>query len=121
MPARRVQLTELETVGLASAACETKSSRWCSATALVYLCQLARNNYSKRCPERRLLTGLNGGKSYEGRVVDAIHDSDDPLPAVFDIASRVGEYMRYPRKFLADMAFKQTHVLAAVTAGCGVL
>jgi hypothetical protein len=53
--------------------------------------------------------------------VDAIHDSDDPLPAVFDIASRVGEYMRYPRKFLGDMAFKQTHVLAAVTASCGVL
>ena len=47
--------------------------------------------------------------------------SDDPLPAVFDIASRVGQYMRYPRKFLEDMAFKQTHVLAAVSAGCGVL
>jgi len=64
---------------------------------------------------------LEWRKTYEGRVVDAIHDSDDPLPAVFDIASRVGQYMRYPRKFLGDMAFKQTHVLAAVSAGCGVL
>ena len=64
---------------------------------------------------------LEWRKTYKGRVVDAIHDADDPLPAVFDIASRVGEYMRYPRKFLGDMAFKQTHVLAAVTASCGVL
>ena len=65
---------------------------------------------------------LEWRKTYEGRVVDAIHDFlDDPLPAVFDIASRVGQYMRYPRKFLGDMAFKQTHVLAAVSAGCGVL
>ena len=64
---------------------------------------------------------LEWRKTYKGRVVDAIHDSDDPLPAVFDIASRVGEYMRYPRKFFEDMAFKQTHVLAAVAAGCGVL
>jgi predicted ATP-grasp superfamily ATP-dependent carboligase len=54
---------------------------------------------------------LNWRKTYEGRVVDPIHDSDDPLPAVFDIASRVGHYMRYPRKFLGDMAFKQTHIL----------
>jgi predicted ATP-grasp superfamily ATP-dependent carboligase len=46
-------------------------------------------------------------KTYEGRVVDAIHDSDDPLPAVFDVASRVGQYMRYPRKFFSDMASKQ--------------
>jgi D-aspartate ligase len=60
-------------------------------------------------------------KTYEGRVVDAIHDSDDPLPAVFDIASRVGQYMRYPRKFLGEMALNQTHMLAAVSAGCGVL
>ena len=60
-------------------------------------------------------------KTYEGRVVDAIHDSDDPLPAVFDIASRVGQYMRYPQKFLEDMALKQTHILAAVSAGCGFL
>jgi predicted ATP-grasp superfamily ATP-dependent carboligase len=60
-------------------------------------------------------------KNYKGRVVDAIHDADDPLPAVFDIASRVGQYMRYPRNFLREMAFKQTNVLAAVSAGCGVL
>jgi D-aspartate ligase len=60
-------------------------------------------------------------KTYKGRVVDAIHDSDDPLPAVIDAASRVGQYMRYPRKFVADMAFKQANVLAAVSAGCGVL
>ncbi len=45
-------------------------------------------------------------KTYEGRVVDAIHDSDDPLPAFFDIASRVGQYIRYPQKFLKDMAFQ---------------
>ncbi len=49
-------------------------------------------------------------KTYEGRVVDAIHDSDDPLPAVFDAAWRVGQYMRYPQKFFAEMAFKQTHI-----------
>jgi hypothetical protein len=46
-------------------------------------------------------------KTYEGRVVDAIHDSDDPLPAVFDVASRVGQYMRYPQKFFSDMVSKQ--------------
>jgi predicted ATP-grasp superfamily ATP-dependent carboligase len=60
-------------------------------------------------------------KRYEGRVVDAIHDSDDPLPAVFDIASRVGQYMRYPQKFLEDMALKQTPIVGAVLAGCSVL
>jgi len=43
-----------------------------------------------------------------GRVLYAIHDSDDPLPTAFDIASRVGQYIRYPQKFLKDMAFKQT-------------
>jgi hypothetical protein len=48
-------------------------------------------------------------KTHEGRVVDAIHDTDDPLPAVFDIACRVGQYVRYPRKFLEDMALKRTH------------
>jgi predicted ATP-grasp superfamily ATP-dependent carboligase len=46
-------------------------------------------------------------KTHDGRVVDAIHDSDDPLPAVFDIASRVGQYMRYPRRFFGEMAFKR--------------
>lgn len=60
-------------------------------------------------------------KTYEGRVVDAIRDSDDPLPAVFDVASRVGQYMRYPQKFLGEMALNQTHVVAAVSAGCSVL
>ena len=60
-------------------------------------------------------------KMYEGRVVDAIRDSDDPLPAVFDIASRVGQYMRYPQKFLGEMALSQTHIVAAVSAGSGVL
>lgn len=52
---------------------------------------------------------LEWRKMYEGRVVDAIRDSDDPLPAVFDMASRVGQYMRHPRKFLRDMVFKQPH------------
>ncbi len=60
-------------------------------------------------------------KTYEGRVVDAIHDSDDPLPAVIDVASRVGQYIRYPQKFFSEMAFKQSHVLAAAVAGCGAL
>lgn len=60
-------------------------------------------------------------KTHEGRVVDAIHDSDDPLPGVFDAASRVGQYMRYPQKFLTEMAFRQAHVLAAVSAGSGFL
>jgi D-aspartate ligase len=60
-------------------------------------------------------------KTHEGRVVDAIHDSDDPLPGVFDIASRVGQYMRYPRRFLGDMAFRQPHVMVAASAGLGVL
>ena len=50
---------------------------------------------------------LEWRKTYKGRVVDAIHDAEDPLPAVFDIASRVGGYMRYPRKFLGDMAFSE--------------
>jgi D-aspartate ligase len=48
-------------------------------------------------------------KTHEGRVVDAIHDTDDPLPAVFDIACRVGQYVRYPRKFLEDMTLRRTH------------
>jgi len=60
-------------------------------------------------------------RTYEGRVVDAIHDSDDPLPTVVDAASRVGQYMRYPRKFLAEITFKQANVLTAVSAGCGAL
>lgn len=60
-------------------------------------------------------------RTYKGRVVDAINDSDDPLPAVFDAASRVGQYVRYPRKFLAEIAFKQANVLAAVSTGCGAL
>lgn len=60
-------------------------------------------------------------KTYEGRVVDAIHDSDDPLPSVIDVASRVGQYIRYPQKFFSEMAFKQAHVLATAVAGCGVL
>ena len=60
-------------------------------------------------------------KTYDGRVVDAIHDSDDPLPAIFDVASRVGQYMRYPRRFLGEMAFEQSHILAAVSAGFGIL
>jgi predicted ATP-grasp superfamily ATP-dependent carboligase len=64
---------------------------------------------------------LEWRKTNKGRVVDAIHDSDDPLPAVFDIASRVGQYIRYPQKFLKDMAFQQTYVLTAALAGCGVL
>ena len=46
-------------------------------------------------------------KTHDGRVVDAIHDSDDPLPAVFDVASRLGQYMRYPRRFFGEMAFKR--------------
>lgn len=60
-------------------------------------------------------------KTYEGRVVDAIQDSDDPLPAVLDAAARVGQYMRYPKKFLTEMAFKQANVLAAVSTGGGLL
>jgi D-aspartate ligase len=75
----------------------------------------------KRMSREEATHWLEWRKTYEGRVVDAIHDSDDPLPAVFDIASRVGQYMRYPRKFLTDMAFRQTHTLAAVSTDCGVL
>jgi D-aspartate ligase len=60
-------------------------------------------------------------KTHEGRVVDAIHDSDDPLPGVFDVASRVGQYMRYPRRFLGEMAFRQSHVMAAASVGLGAV
>lgn len=64
----------------------------------------------KRIPREEASHWRQWRKTYKGRVVDAIHDSDDPLPAVIDAASRVGQYMRYPRKFVADMAFKQAHV-----------
>lgn len=60
-------------------------------------------------------------KAHEGRVVDAIHDPDDPMPGVFDVASRIGQYMRYPRRFIGEMAFERSHAMAAATAALGVL
>jgi biotin carboxylase len=59
----------------------------------------------KKMPREEAAHWLEWRRRHEGRVVDAIYDPNDTLPGVFDIASRLGQYVRYPQKFLKDMAF----------------
>jgi hypothetical protein len=42
-------------------------------------------------------------KAHDGRVVDAVRDAGDPLPALIDVARHLSHSVRHPRAFVREM------------------
>ena len=42
-------------------------------------------------------------KAYDGRIIDAVRDADDPLPALIDVAQQFLQSVRHPRAFAREM------------------
>lgn len=60
-------------------------------------------------------------KACDGRMVDAIRDADDPLPALFDVACQVFQSVRHPRAFARQTASSLLQQNALVATGLHAL
>ena len=56
-----------------------------------------------------------------GNIVDAVRDTDDPVPALIDAAQQVMRSIRHPRAYLRHMASKNTSVFWATAMAAGAL
>ena len=56
-----------------------------------------------------------------GNIVDAVRDTDDPVPALIDAAQQVMRSIRHPRAYLRHMASKNTSVFWTTAMAAGAL
>jgi hypothetical protein len=92
---------------------------FCSGFSLSYT--LAIQRLSGKIPTLEAKRWREWRKTREGRLVDAVYDANDPMPAFINVAEHLWKSIRQPGGFLKEMVWRHGAIAMTATSATGAM